>query len=65
MGGQNLKFFEILLFFYICISNISVVENVIEKEARLVILGQIQFLRVLTRKLGFSVNMRSQKGHKY
>ena len=38
-------------------------ENLIENKTRLVILGQIQFLRVFTRKLGFLVNMRSQKGH--
>ena len=40
-------------------------ENLIENKFRLVILGQIQFLRVLTRKLRILVNMRSQKGHKY
>ena len=40
-------------------------ENLIENEARLVILGPIQILRVLTRKPAFSVIMRSQKGHKY
>ena len=40
-------------------------ENLSENEARLLILEQIQFLRVLTRKLRFSVNMWSQKGHKY
>ena len=38
-------------------------ENVSENKARLAILRQIQFIEVLTRKLRFSVNMRSQKGY--
>ena len=40
-------------------------ENLSESEAKFLILEQTQFLSVLTRKLRFSVNMRSQKGHKY
>ena len=40
-------------------------ENLSENEARLLILEQTQFLRVLIRKLGFLVNMPFQKSHKY
>ena len=65
VGDQNLKVFEILLFLHICISNIIVLLNFIENEAKLVMLRQIQYLRVLSRKFGFSDNKRSQKAHKY
>ena len=40
-------------------------EDLSKNEARPWILEQIQFLRVLTRKLRFSVDMRSQKSHRY
>ena len=50
MGGQNLKFFEIL-FFDIFVLLLEVFrENLSENEAKFLILEQTRFLRVLTRK---------------
>ena len=72
--GENRDFFvgvkiwNFLKFYYFSIFALVIwvlCENFNENEARLLILGQSQFLRGLTRKLRFSVNMRSQKGHKY
>ena len=40
-------------------------ENLSENEAKFLILEQTRFLRVLTRKYWFSVNMPSTKGHNY
>ena len=40
-------------------------ENLSENEAKFLILEQTRFLRVLTRKDWFSVNMPSTKGHNY
>jgi len=40
-------------------------ENLSENEAKSLILEQTRFLRVLTRKYWFSVNMPSTKGHNY
>ena len=65
LRGQILKFLKFRFFFLIVLIVYVLCENSSKNKARLLILEQTQFLRVLTRKYWFSVNMPSQKGHNY
>ena len=56
LRGSFWNFFSFIFVLVICV----LCENLNENEAKLMILGHIQLLRVLTRKSWFLANMRSQ-----